>query len=409
MKAAAVCHPLATSPPKNEAWPSRSLRWKGCRSNSSANRMISGPESVNVPRKCCCPLVKSSRYFNDCLSWAVFACSPARPGGHMDARNRFSMFRRVRKSSTSRLSGSWLVPVSCSSRKRNSTNDSESITRFSIRSRSGGTWVSSGFRFKSHWVIVSNALPLPFGMIVPLTVACTDRSAAGQAGRASSLLQALERIVEVPVVANRQGVQPSLIAPSDAAGEGVFVGLPPTDAAPFTEEVAMHVDRGECRALEHELLLDWGEFLHERTRAIRIEERVAGFTDLDGDTECCCESGRQVPVGTHQAECVLIRANRDYLAHLEATQSAQSLVGRLVAVAAAEHGDSEILRQRRARVCQVYTEAHAGRQDPGRLRQRAHWHGSRHAADGGLSLRTQVTDHRDQVREVGEHVEQDRL
>src|SRR6185437_13057838 len=79
MKAAAVCHPLATSPPKNEAWPSRSLRWKGCRSNSSANRMISGPESVNVPRKCCCPLVKSSRYFNDCLSWGRFRVQSRAP------------------------------------------------------------------------------------------------------------------------------------------------------------------------------------------------------------------------------------------------------------------------------------------------------------------------------------------
>ncbi len=39
-----------------------------------------GPESVNVPRKCCCPLVKSSRYFNDCLSWAVFRVQSRAPG-----------------------------------------------------------------------------------------------------------------------------------------------------------------------------------------------------------------------------------------------------------------------------------------------------------------------------------------
>ncbi|CAM5414292.1 hypothetical protein STANM309S_01997 [Streptomyces tanashiensis] len=54
------------------------------------------------------------------------------------------MAPRVRMESTSRVSIWMAVPLSCSRRKTNSTKDSESISRFSIRSRSDAMSSRSG-------------------------------------------------------------------------------------------------------------------------------------------------------------------------------------------------------------------------------------------------------------------------
>src|SRR5204862_1657405 len=62
MVTAAVCQPLAASPPKIVSRAASSSRWNGCGSNSAAKALIRSLSIGSGPERKVCPTAKSSRY-----------------------------------------------------------------------------------------------------------------------------------------------------------------------------------------------------------------------------------------------------------------------------------------------------------------------------------------------------------
>src|SRR5262245_24506468 len=67
MVTAAVCHPLATSPPKKVPAAAFSSVWNGCGSYCDAKALIVSAVSVTDPDLNFCPTAKSSQYLSSAI------------------------------------------------------------------------------------------------------------------------------------------------------------------------------------------------------------------------------------------------------------------------------------------------------------------------------------------------------